>query len=52
LFDGDPLYTWNIDGKLEHEVLSILQEMTMVMEAYKARGLTNRQSAIGIIQGF
>jgi len=26
--------------------------MTTAMQAYKARGLTNRQSAIGIIQGF
>ena len=28
-FDGQSVYTWNIDGKSEHEILNTLQEMTM-----------------------
>ena len=29
-FDGQSVYTWNIDGKSEHQILNTLQEMTMV----------------------
>jgi len=35
-FDGQSVYTWNIDGKSEHEILNTLQEMTMACIAYKA----------------
>jgi len=51
-FDGQSIYTWNIDGKAEHELLSTLQEMTMVMTAYRTKGLDSRTQAIAIINGF
>jgi len=46
------VYTWNIDGKSEHEIPNTLQEMTMAITAYKARNLDPRNQAIGIINGF
>ena len=51
-FDGQSIYTWNIDGKPEHELLSTLQEMTMAMTAYRTKGLDSRTQAIAIINGF
>ena len=51
-FDGQSVYTWNIDGKSEHEILNTLQEMAMACIAYKARRLDPRDQAVGIIQGF
>jgi len=51
-FDGQSVYTWNIDGKSEHEILNTLQEITMVCIAYKALRLDPRDQAVGIIQGF
>jgi len=51
-FDGQSVYTWNIDGKSEHEILNSLQEMTMACIAYKARHLDPRDQAVGLIQGF
>jgi len=49
-FDGQSVYTWNLDGKSEHEILNTLQEMTMAITAYKARRLDPRDQAIGIIK--
>jgi len=51
-FDSQSIYTWNIDGKAEHELLSTLQEMTMAMTAYRTKGLDARTQAIAIINGF
>jgi len=51
-FDGQLVYTWNLDGKLEHEILNTLQEMTMAMVAYKTKGLDPRTQAIACINGF
>ena len=51
-FDGQSIYTWNIDGKAEHELLSTLQEMTMAMTAYRTKGLDSKTQAIAIINGF
>jgi len=51
-FDGQSVYTWNIDGKSEHEILNTLQEMTMACIAYKALCLDPRDQVVGIIQGF
>ena len=51
-FDGQSIYTWNIDGKSEHEILSTLQEMTMAMTAYRTKGLDSKTQAIAIINGF
>jgi len=48
-FDGQSVYTWNIDGKSKHEILNTLQEMTMAMTAYETRGLDSRTQAIAII---
>jgi len=50
-FDGQSVYTWNIDGKAEHEILNTLQEITMAMTAYITRGLDSRTQAIPIING-
>jgi len=51
-FDGQSVYTWNLDGKSEHENLNTLQEMTMAMTAYKTRGLDQRTQAVAVINGF
>jgi len=51
-FDGQSVYTWNIDGKSEHEILNTIQEMTMAITAYKAINLDPRNQAIGIIMAF
>jgi len=51
-FDGQSVYTWNIDGKSKHEILNTLQEMTMVCIAYKARCFDPRDQAVGLIQDF
>jgi len=51
-FDGQSIYTWNIDGKGEHELLSTLQEMTTAMTAYRTKGLDSKTQAIAIINGF
>ena len=51
-FDGQSIYTWNIDGKAEHELLSTLQEIRMAMTAYRTKGLDSRTQAIAIINGF
>ena len=51
-FDGQSVYTWNIDGKSEHEILNTLQEITMACIAYKSRRLDPRDQAVGLIQGF
>jgi len=34
-FNGNSIHTWNIDSKSEDGILSTLQEMTMVVSAYK-----------------
>jgi len=51
-FNGQSVHTWNLDGKSEHKILNILQEMTMAMTAYKIRGLDSRTQAIAVINGF
>ena len=51
-FDGQSIYTWNVDGKSEHEIMSTLQEMTMAMTAYKTRSLDSRTQAIAVTNGF
>jgi len=50
--DVQSVYTWNLDGKLEHEILNTLQAMTMAMTAYKTRGLDARTQAVAVINGF
>jgi len=50
--DVQSVYTWNLDGKLEHEILNTLQAMTMTMTAYKTRGLDARTQAVAVINGF
>jgi len=50
-FDGQSIYTWNIDGKSEHEIFNTLQEMILAMTAYKIRGLDSRTQAIAVING-
>ena len=51
-FDGNSIHTWNIDGKSEHEILSTLQEMTMVVSAYKSKRLTDHLAATTLVIGF
>lgn len=52
MYTGDGLYEWNIDGKSEYEIMSLLQEMGMAALAYKARGKTDRQTCIMLLAGF
>nr|KAJ0226368.1 hypothetical protein LSAT_V11C100041070 [Lactuca sativa] len=39
-YDGNSVYEWNIDGHSEHQIMNIVQEMTMADNAYKAHNNT------------
>ncbi|KAL4565433.1 hypothetical protein LXL04_029527 [Taraxacum kok-saghyz] len=51
-YDGASVYEWNIDGYSEHQIINIVQEMTMAANAYKSKGNTQPQIINIIISGF
>ncbi|GKC53543.1 putative transcription factor interactor and regulator CCHC(Zn) family protein, partial [Tanacetum coccineum] len=52
LFDGLSIYEWNLDGQTEHQIMNILQEMTMASNAYKTHKNTETQIIEILIAGF
>ncbi|XP_052621359.1 uncharacterized protein LOC128127073 [Lactuca sativa] len=51
-YDGNSVYEWNIDGHSEHQIMNIVQEMTMAANAYKAHNNTQLQIVNIITSGF
>ena len=53
-FNANNVYEWNIDGKSEYEILTMLQHITMVCTAYQAAHENSTDEAITniIISGF
>ena len=50
-YNGEGIYEWNIDGRSEYEMMNLFQEMGMASIAYKAKGLSDKQSCILLISG-
>ncbi|HEX9739225.1 MAG TPA: hypothetical protein VGA29_00510, partial [Ignavibacteriaceae bacterium] len=51
-YDGTSVYEWNIDGFSEHQILNLIQEMNMAINAYKSKGNNQSQIATLILSGF
>ena len=51
-YDGGSIYEWNLDGKSELQILNILQEMGMAMNAYKIKKLDEKHATRLLIAGF
>nr|KAJ0210930.1 hypothetical protein LSAT_V11C400196350 [Lactuca sativa] len=49
---GNSVYEWNIDGHSEHQIMNIVQGMTMAANAYKAHNNTQLQIVNIITSGF
>ncbi|GKD50254.1 hypothetical protein Tco_1279230 [Tanacetum coccineum] len=52
LYDGLSIYEWNLDGQTEHQIMNILQEMTMASNAYKTHKNTETQIIEILISSF
>ncbi|QHO19904.1 uncharacterized protein DS421_11g333170 [Arachis hypogaea] len=48
-FNANNVYKWNIDGKIEYNIMSILQHMTMVGTAYQAAHETSEEAIANVI---
>ena len=51
-FDGRCIYGWNIDGKVEPEVPSTIEEMGVAVAAFKVNGYSNKNIATIIVIRF
>ena len=52
-FNASSVYEWNIDGMSEYNILGLLQQMTMAVNAYKTQsGTSDRAIAEILIAGF
>ena len=51
-YTGTGIDEWNIDGLAEHQILNILQEMTMAALAHKSHDNTDHQIAKILVLGF
>lgn len=50
--DGSTFIEWNIDGRSKSEILSLLQEMHMVIVAFKSKEQSSKRIAVAISYGF
>ncbi|XLS44964.1 hypothetical protein HN51_001829, partial [Arachis hypogaea] len=48
-FNANNVYEWNIDGKTEYNIMSMLQHMTMVGTAYQAAHDTSEEAIANVI---
>ncbi|QHO49643.1 polyprotein [Arachis hypogaea] len=48
-FNANNVYEWNIDGKMEYNIMSMLQHMTMVGTAYQAAHDTSEEAIANVI---
>ncbi|KAH9723910.1 hypothetical protein KPL70_007305 [Citrus sinensis] len=52
-FNASSVYEWNIDGMSEYNILGLLQQMTMIANAYKTQsGISDKAIAEILIAGF
>ena len=51
-YDGTSVYEWNIDGYTEHQIMNIIQEMNIAINAYKSKGNSQSQIASLLFSGF
>ena len=52
-FNASSIYEWNLDGMSEYQVLGLLQQMTMAVNAYKTQsGSTDKAIVELLIAGF
>ena len=52
-FNASSVYEWNLDGMSEYQVLGLLQQMTMAVNAYKTQtGSTDKAIVELLIAGF
>ncbi|QHO00749.1 uncharacterized protein DS421_13g409080 [Arachis hypogaea] len=47
-FNANNVYEWNIDGKTEHNIMSMLQHMTMVGTTYQATHETSEEAIANV----
>ncbi|QHO12875.1 uncharacterized protein DS421_15g510670 [Arachis hypogaea] len=48
-FNANNVYEWNIDGKTEYNIISMLQHMTMVVTTYQAAHETSKEAIANVI---
>ncbi|QHN96419.1 uncharacterized protein DS421_18g618270 [Arachis hypogaea] len=48
-FNANNVYEWNIDSKIEYNIMSMLQHMTMVGTAYQAAHETSEEAIANVI---
>ncbi|QHO07564.1 polyprotein [Arachis hypogaea] len=48
-FNANNVYEWNIDGKIEYNIMSMLQHMTMVGTTYQAAHETSEEAIANVI---
>ncbi|QHO56759.1 uncharacterized protein DS421_3g76470 [Arachis hypogaea] len=48
-FNANNVYEWNIDGKMEYNIMILLQHMTMVGTAYQAAHETSEEAIANVI---
>ncbi|KAL2498553.1 polyprotein [Abeliophyllum distichum] len=51
-FSGLEVIAWNIDGMTEHQIMQVIAEMSMASSAYLAKGNTDQEASINIMNGF
>ncbi|KAL2543157.1 Uncharacterized protein Adt_04135 [Abeliophyllum distichum] len=43
---------WDIDGMIEYQIMHVIAEMSMASSAYSAKGNSDKEAAINILNGF
>ncbi|KAL2492687.1 putative reverse transcriptase domain [Abeliophyllum distichum] len=51
-FSGLEVVVWNINGMTEHQIMHVIAEMSMASSAYSAKGNSDQEVAINILNGF
>ncbi|KAL2527085.1 Uncharacterized protein Adt_12139 [Abeliophyllum distichum] len=51
-FSGLEVVVWDIDGMTEHQIMHVIAEMSMASSAYSAKGNSDKDVAINILNGF
>ncbi|CAO2822503.1 unnamed protein product [Amaranthus hypochondriacus] len=51
-YNGESIHEWNLDGRSEFEILSLLNEMYMATVAYSTKGLSPPTIAMALSYGF
>ena len=51
-YTGESIHEWNIDGRLECEMMNLFQEMRMAAMAYKGKGNDDKQACVLLVVGF